>query len=104
MSLHRLRKGSRMDTVTDIAVQGCFVVLVVVNRLRTAHSSWSCTPLPDTSRASLHRYRLARLAPQFRRKRYGRFPPESVVLQAYQQMLASQRQHEQVGATDFLNA
>ena len=58
----------------------------------------------ETLRASLHRYLLAVLKPQFRRKRYGRFRPESVVLQAYQHMLASQRRHGQVEATDFLTA
>ena len=42
--------------------------------------------------------------PQFRRKRYGRFRPESVVLQAYQQMLASLRRDGQAATTDFLTA
>jgi hypothetical protein len=104
MSVHRLHKGSRMETVTDIAIQDCFVIHVLDNRLPVAQCSRAFTPLPDTLRASLHRYLLALLKPQFRRKRYGRFRSESVVLQAYQQMLASQRRHEQVEATDFLSA
>ena len=77
-----------METVTDIAVQDCFVIHVLDNRLPAVQCSQALTPLPDTLRASLHRYLLALLKPQFRRKRYGRFRPESVVLQAYQQMRA----------------
>jgi hypothetical protein len=93
-----------METVTDIAVQDCFVIHVLDNRLPTVQCSQAITPLPDTLRASLHRYLLTLLKPQFRRKRYGRFRPESVVLQAYQQMLASQHQHGQVETSDFLVA
>ena len=104
MSSHRLRKGSRMETVTDIAIQDCFVIHVLDNRLPAVQCSQALTPLPDTLRASLHRYLLALLKPQFRRKRYGRFRPESVVLQAYQQIRASRRRHGQVEATDFLTA
>ena len=104
MSSRRLRKGSRMETVTDIAVQDCFVIHVLDNRRLAAQCSQALTPLPDTLRASLYRYLLALLKPQFRRKRYGRFRSESVVLQAYQHMLSSQRRHGQVEATDFLNA
>ena len=104
MSSRRLRKGSRMETVTDIAIQDCFVIHVLNNRLPAVQCSRALTPLPETLRASLHRYLLAVIKPQFRRKRYGRFRPESVVLQAYQHMLASQRRHGQVEATDFLTA
>ena len=93
-----------METVTDIAIQDCFVIHVLNNRLPAVQCSRALTPLPETLRASLHRYLLAVLKPQFRRKRYGRFRPESVVLQAYQHMLASQRRHGQVEATDFLTA
>ena len=93
-----------METVTDIAIQDCFVIHVLDNRLPAVQCSQALTPLPETLRASLHRYLLALLKPQFRRKRYGRFRPESVVLQAYQHMLASQRRHGQVEATDFLAA
>jgi nucleoid associated protein NdpA len=100
----RVRKGSRMETVTDIAIQDCFVIHVLDNRLPAVQCSQALTPLPETLRASLHRYLLALLKPQFRRKRYGRFQPGSVVLQAYQHMLASQRRHGQVEATDFLTA
>jgi 37-kD nucleoid-associated bacterial protein len=104
MSSRRLRKGSHMETVTDIAIQDCFVIHVLDNRLPAVQCSQALTPLPETLRASLHRYLLALLKPQFRRKRYGRFQPESVVLQAYQHMLASWRRHGQVEATDFLTA
>jgi len=93
-----------METVTDIAIHECFVIHVLDNRLPAVQSSQVLTPLPDTLRASLHRYLLALLKPQFRRKRYGRFQPESAVLHEYQQMLASLRQHGQVEATDFLAA
>src|SRR5262245_23563056 len=93
-----------METVTDIAIQDCLVIHVVNNRLPAVASWRALTPLPDILRASLHRYLLGVLKPQFRRKRYGRFRPESVVLQAYQHMLASQRRHGQVEATDFLTA
>src|SRR2546427_3366223 len=104
MSSRRLRKESRMETVTDIAFQDCFVTRVLDTRLPAVQCSQALTRLPDTLRASLHRYLLALLKPQFRRKRYGRFRPESVVLQAYQHMLASRRRHGQVEATDFLTA
>jgi hypothetical protein len=93
-----------METVTDIAVQDCFVIHVLDNRLPTVQCSQALTPLPDILRTSLHRYLLTLLKPQFRRKRYGRFRSESVVLQAYQQMLASQHQHGQVKTSDFLAA
>lgn len=93
-----------METVTDIAIHECFVIHVLDNRLPAVQCSQALTPLPDTLRTSLHRYLLALLKPQFRRKRYGRFRPESAVLQAYQQMLASRRRHGQVEATDFLAA
>jgi len=93
-----------METVTDIAIQDCFVIHVLDNRLPAVQCSQALTPLPDTLCASLHRYLLALLKPQFRRKRYGRFQPESAVLHEYQQMLASLRQHGQVEATDFLAA
>ena len=82
-----------METVTDIAIQECFVIHVLDNHLPAVQCSQALTPLPETLRTSLHRYLLALLKPQFRRKRYGRFRPESAVLQAYQQMLASLRRH-----------
>ena len=100
----RWRKGSRMETVTDIAIQECFVIHVLDNHLPAVQCSQALTPLPETLRTSLHRYLLALLKPQFRRKRYGRFRPESAVLQAYQQMLASLRRHGKVEAPDFLAA
>ncbi len=93
-----------METVTDIAIHECFVIHILDNRLPAVQCSQVLTPLPDTLRASLHRYLLALLKPQFRRKRYGRFQPESAVLHEYQQMLASLRQHGQVEATAFLAA
>ena len=93
-----------METVTDIAIQDCFVIHVLDNRLPAVQCSQALTPLPETLRASLHRYLLALLKPQFRRKRYGRFRPESVVLQAYQQMLASRRQQGRSRTTEFLAA
>jgi nucleoid associated protein NdpA len=93
-----------METVTDIAIQECFVIHVLDNRLPAVQCSQALTPLPDALRASLHRYLLALLKPQFRRKRYGRFRPESAVLQAYQHMLASLRRHGRVETTDFLTA
>jgi hypothetical protein len=93
-----------METVTDIAVQDYFVIHVLDNRLPAVQCSQALTPLPDTLRASLHRYLLALLKPQFRRKRHGRFRPESVVLQAYQQILASQHGRGQVETSAFLAA
>jgi nucleoid associated protein NdpA len=93
-----------METVTDIAVQDCFVIHVLDNRLPAVQCSQALTPLPDILRTSLHRYLLALLKPQFRRKRYGRFRSESVVLQAYQQMLASRGRHGQVETSAFLAA
>ena len=93
-----------METVTDIAIQECFVIHVLDNHLPAVQCSQALTPLPETLRTSLHRYLLALLKPQFRRKRYGRFRPDSAVLQAYQQMLASRRRHGTVAAPDFLAA
>ena len=104
MAACRLLRGSRMETVTDITIHDHFIIHVLDNRLPAVQCSQALTLLPDTLRASLHRYLLALLKPQFRRKRYGRFRPESVVLGAYQQLLASQRRHGQVEATDFLAA
>jgi hypothetical protein len=93
-----------METVTDIAVQDCFVIHVLDNRLPAVQCSQALTPLPDTLRVSLHRYLLSLLKPQFRRKRYGRFRSESVVLQAYQQILASRGRQGQVETSTFLAA
>src|SRR5215813_15098972 len=103
-SSRRLLKRTHMETVTDIVIHDHFVIHVLDHHLPAVQCSQALTPLPDTLRASLHRYLLALLKPQFGRKRYGRFRPESVVLQAYQHMLASQRRHGQVEATDFLTA
>ena len=93
-----------METVTDIAIHDCFVIHVLDNRLPAVQCSQALTPLPETLRTSLHRYLLALLKPQFRRKRYGRFQADSVILHAYQQILASLRRHGQVEATEFLTA
>jgi hypothetical protein len=93
-----------METVTDIAIHDCFVIHVLDNRLPAVQCSQALTPLPETLRTSLRRYLLALLKPQFRRKRYGRFQADSVILQAYQQILASLRRHGQVEATEFLTA
>lgn len=93
-----------METVTDIAIHDHFVIHVLDNRLAAAQCSQALTPLPATLRDGLHRYLLALLKPQFRRKRYGRFRADSVVLQAYQQVLASLRRHGQVEAPAFLTA
>src|SRR5438270_10031072 len=100
-SSRRLLKRSRMETVTDIAIHDSFVIHVLDNRLPAVQCSQALTPLPDALRASLHRYLLALLKPQFRRKRYGRLRSDSVVLHAYQQMLASLRRHGKVAAKDF---
>ena len=93
-----------METVTDVMIHDSFVIHVLDNRLPAVQCSQALTPLPDALRASLHRYLLTLLKPQFRRKRYGRLRPESAVLRAYQQILASLRRHGQVAATDFLTA
>lgn len=91
-----------MDTVTDLALHDSFVIHVLDNRLPVAQCSQALTPLPEALRTSLQRYLLSLLKPQFRRKRYGRFRPESVVLQAYQELLSSVRRHGAVPASDFL--
>src|SRR5262245_41024173 len=104
ISSRRWRKGSRMETVTDIAIQECFVIHVLDNHLPAAQCSQALTPLPESLRTSLHRYLLALLKPQFRRKRYGRFQADSVILHAYQQILASLRRRGQVEPTEFLTA
>ncbi|MBM3226154.1 MAG: nucleoid-associated protein, partial [Candidatus Tectomicrobia bacterium] len=93
-----------MEAVTDIAIHEHFIIHVLDNRLPAVQCSHTLTPLPDTLRSSLQRYVLALLKPQFRRKRYGRFRPESTVLQAYQQILAGLRRHGQVQAEDVVAA
>ena len=93
-----------MDTVTDIALHDCFVIHVLDNRLPAAQCSQALTPLPEAFRRSLQRYLLSLLKPQFRRKRYGRFRPDSAVLHAYQEILSSVRRYGQVDPSDFLHA
>lgn len=93
-----------MDTVTDIALHDCFVIHVLDNRLPAVQCSQALTPLPEALRSSLQRYLLSLLKPQLRRKRYGRFRPESAVLSAYQDLLRSFRRHGQVAPEDFLPA
>lgn len=78
-----------METVTDLVIDENFVMHVLDNRLPAVQCSQALTPLPEALRTTLQKYLLALLRPQFRRKRYGRFRPESAVLAAYRHMVAA---------------
>lgn len=91
-----------METVTDIVIDESFVMHVLDNRLPTVQCSQALTPMPEVFRTTLQKYLLSLLRPQFRRKRYGRFRPESAVLAAYQQMVAGWRQAQRPVPADVL--
>jgi hypothetical protein len=75
-----------MEQSTDIALHDCFAIHVLDNRLATAQCSQTLTPLPERLRTLLKQYISALLRPNMRRKSYGRFRPQSLVLQAYQRL------------------
>jgi hypothetical protein len=91
-----------MEGVTDIRIDEHFVIHVLDNRLPQAQCSQALTPLPETLRALLERYLLSLLKPHYRRKRFGRFRPESAVLGAYQELLASWQPSHGMATADFL--
>lgn len=91
-----------METVTDVVIDENFVMHVLDNRLPTVQCSQALTPVPEALRNTLHKYLLSLLRPQFRRKRYGRFRPESAVLAAYQQMVAGWQQTQRLVPDDVL--
>ncbi len=91
-----------MEACTDIAIDESFVIHVLDNRQAVVQSSQALTPLPEAFRTTLKTYLLSLLKPQFRRKHYGRFQPESHVLQAYQGLLTEVERHGGVEAEHFL--
>ncbi len=93
-----------MEGCTDLAIDERFVIHVLDNRLPAVQCSQVLTPLPEAFRTTLETYLLSLLKPRFRRKHYGRFQPESPVLQEYQGFLTSWEQHGQVEAEAFLDA
>jgi hypothetical protein len=93
-----------METYTDIAIDDCFVIHVLDNRLPTAQCSQALTTLPDDFRAILRTYLLSLLKPGFRRKRFGRFRQESPVLHEYQRIVQAASEHDRVDPALFLEA
>ncbi len=75
-----------MEQCTDITLDDCFAIHVLDNRLATVQCSQALTPLPERLRTTLEKYLLSLLRPNFRRKYFGRFRPESPVLQEYQRL------------------
>ena len=91
-----------METCTDIIIDERFVIHVLDNRQPTAQCSQALTPLPAALRATLHAYVLSILKPRFRRKHYGRFRPDAIVLKEYQGLLADVERQGNVGEETFL--
>jgi hypothetical protein len=78
-----------MDMCTDIAIHQDFVIHVLDNSQPAAQYSAALTPLPDGLQGVLEKYLLALLRPEFRRKRFGRFRPDSPVRHEYQRLLTA---------------
>lgn len=93
-----------MEECTDIRIDTHFVIHVLDNRLPTVQCSQALTPLPETLSTTLQAYLLSLLKSRFRRKHYGRFRPQSMVLREYQGLLANRAQHGRVEAEAFLAA
>jgi hypothetical protein len=91
-----------MEECTDIRIDTHFVIHVLDNRLPGVQCSQALTPFPEDLCTTLKTYLLSLLGPRFRRKHYGRFRPESVVLREYQGLLANVAQHGHVEAGAFL--
>jgi hypothetical protein len=91
-----------METATDLIIDERFVIHVLDNRRPTAQFSRALTPLPETLRATLHSYLSSVLKPRFRRKHYGRFRPDAIVLKEYQGLLADVERQGAVDSATFL--
>jgi hypothetical protein len=75
-----------MQTLTDLAIDDCFVIHVLDNRLPAVQCSQALTPLADSFRTTLETYLRSLLRPRFRRRQFARFRPESPVLREYQRL------------------
>ncbi len=91
-----------METYTDIIIDERFVIHVLDNQQPSAQYSQALTPLPDALRATLHSYVLSVLKPRFRRKHYGQFRPDAIVLKEYQGLLADVERQGHVDSEAFL--
>jgi 37-kD nucleoid-associated bacterial protein len=91
-----------MEQYTDVAVDDCFAIHVLDNRLPAEQCSQTLTPLPDSLRTALEKYLLSILRPNFRRKHFGRFRPASPVLQEYQRLCSAVAAHGGVEPAVFL--
>jgi hypothetical protein len=92
-----------MEQCTDLTIADHFVIHVLDNRLPAVQCSQELTPLPDGFRVALTKYLLSLCRPGFRRQRFGRFQPESVVLQEYQRLTMSVASQERVAPAVFLD-
>lgn len=92
-----------MEGWTEITIDERFVIHVVDNRQPVAQCSQVLTPLPEAFRDTLQTYLLSLLKPRFRRKHYGRFRPESPVLQEYQRLQDSVKRLGSVEDSLFLD-
>lgn len=91
-----------METLTDITIEDSFVIHVLDNRLPAVQCSQALTDLPDNFRTVLRKYLLSLLRPEFRRKQFGRFRPESPVLHEYQRIMHEASDHGRVDPALFL--
>jgi 37-kD nucleoid-associated bacterial protein len=91
-----------MEQCTDITLDDCFAIHVLDNRLATVQCSQALTPLPERLRTTLEKYLLSLLRANFRRKYFGRFRPESPVLQEYQRLSSAVSAHGRVEPALFL--
>jgi 37-kD nucleoid-associated bacterial protein len=92
-----------MEQCTNLTIADNFVIHVLDNRLPAVQCSQELTSLPDGFRAALTKYLLALLRPGFRRQRFGRFWPESAVLQEYQRLTTSMTPQGRVDPAVFLD-
>lgn len=93
-----------MEGSTRIVLDERFVIHVLDHRQPAAQCSQSLTPLPAILRSMLEAYILSLLKPRFRRKHFGRFRADSLVLNSYQDLLDSVKRFGGVKDAIFLEA
>ena len=91
-----------MEGWTDVTIDERFVIHVIDNRQPAAQCSQVLTPLPEAFRDTLQTYLLSLLKPRFRRKHYGRFRPDSPVLEEYKRLQDSVKRLGTIEETLFL--
>ena len=92
-----------MHGITDISVDDCFVIHILDNRLPEAEYSQALTPMPEHFRTTVKTYLLSLMKAGFKRKRFGRFQPDSPVRQAYHRLTHAMGQNGKVEASLFLD-